>query len=169
MLRWPVLALVAVASGAYAQTVYPPADVGTLQEQISSMAATIPVPASTVPPAEVIGGAAGATMTFRRGDAIQPRITRAVVGTTSTGGTLSVTWAALPTVPIVIPVPFVASGAGQAPLCMPVTGTVTTTGATVKCFTSQSVTVSLLGAVVAPLTTAASGVQVQVFAVPTTS
>lgn len=42
------------------------------------------------------------------------------------------------------------------------------TGATVRCFTSQSVTVSILGAVVAPLTTAATGVQVQVFAVPTT-
>lgn len=154
------------AQVAYAQTTYPP---GATSADIAAMQAQIPVPASTVPPAETVGGAAGATMTFRRGDAVQPRITRAVVGTTATGGNLTVTWDALSSVPIVIPVPFVASGALQAPVCMPVSGTVTTTGATVRCFTTQSVTVSILGSVVAPVTTAAAGVQVQVFAVPTTN
>jgi hypothetical protein len=43
---------------------------------------------------------------------------------------------------------------------------VTVTGATVKCFTTQSVTVSLLGAVVAPITTAAAGVTFDVLALP---
>lgn len=172
MRYWLLSALAAgvlVQSGAFAQVTYPPADTAAISDQIATMQAAIPVPASSVPPAETVGGAPGATMTFRRGDAVQPRITRAVIGTTAAGGTVAVTWDALPSVPIVVPIPFVASGAVQAPMCFPVAGSVTTTGATVKCFTSQSVTVSILGAVVAPITTAAAGVQVQVFAVPTTN
>ena len=47
-------------------------------------------------------------------------------------------------------------------------GAVTVNGATVKCYTTQSVTVAILGAVAAPITTAASGLTVQVFAIPTT-
>lgn len=134
--------------------------------EVASVDAKIPVPSSTVPPVEVIGGAVGSQMVFRRADDIQPRITRGAPCTTVAGGTCSVTWPAMSAVPLVIPVPTIAGAAAQAPLCFPVTGTITTTGATVKCFTSQSVTVSLLGAVVAPITTAAAGVPVQVFAVP---
>lgn len=171
MPRFAALIMLAAVAGqtAYAQVEYPPVDTSVITQQITTMQAAIPVPASTVPATETVAGAAGATMTFRRGDAVQPRITRAVVGTTNASGLVVVTWESLPSTPIVVPVPFVASGAGQAPLCMPVSGSVTVTGATIKCFTSQSVTVSLLGAVVAPVTTAAAGVQVQVFAVPTTS
>jgi hypothetical protein len=134
--------------------------------EVAAVAAAVPVPSSTVPPAEVIGGAVGSQMVFRRADDVQPRITRAAPCTTVAAGTCSVTWPVMPAVPLVIPVPTIASTAAQAPLCFPVTGSITTTGATIKCFTSQSVTVSLLGAVVAPITTAAAGVPVQVFAVP---
>ena len=153
---------------AIAATIPAPVDTSSLatKADVATVQAKIPVPATAVPLPEVVGGAAGSQMVFRRADDIQPRITRASPCTTATGGTCTVTWPAMPSTPLVIPVPTIASAAGQAPLCFPVTGTITTTGATIKCFTTQSVTVSLLGAVVAPLTTAAAGVPVQVFAVP---
>jgi len=135
---------------------------------ITSLQAQIPTPSSSVPIAEIPGGAAGTGNTFRRGDAVQPRITRAVTCTTASNGQCAADWSSNPlsAVPNVLPIPTIASGAGQGTICWPVTGTVTTTGATIRCLTSQSVTISVLGAVVAPLTTAASGVTVQVFAIP---
>jgi len=179
--------LLAIAVPAHAQLINPPvvkagnvdlssyatkAEVQTAttglasQSALDAVAAAIPAPASTVPGMEVVGGAAGSTMTFRRGDAVQPRITRTVTFTTTSGGTASVTWVAMPSVPLVFPFANIASGATQGSLCYPVSGTITTTGATIKCFTTQSVTVSILGAVVAPITTAAAGVTGQVLAIP---
>ncbi|WP_179507316.1 hypothetical protein [Sphingomonas melonis] len=123
-------------------------------------------PDPSVPPMETVGGAAGSGMACRLANAVQPRISRTVTGTTVTGGTGTVSWPAMPSVPKLTVTPYVASSAAQAPMCFPVTGSVTTTGATIKCFTSQSVTVSLLGAVVAPITTAAAGVTFDVLALP---
>ena len=42
-------------------------------QRIADIENKIPVPADTVPPTEMVGGAAGATNTFRRGDAAAPR------------------------------------------------------------------------------------------------
>lgn len=136
--------------------------------EVAAVAVSVPVPSTSVPPSEIIGGALGTQMVFRRADDVQPRITRGAPCTTVAGGTCAVTWAPMPAAPLVVPVPTVGAGATQAPSCFPVTGSITTTGATIKCFTSQSVTVALLGAVVAPVTTAAAGVPVQVFAIPYT-
>lgn len=123
-------------------------------------------PSATIPPMETIGGSAGSGDACRLANAVQPRISRTVQGVTASGGTGSVTWPAMPSPPRVTVTPYVASSAVQAPMCFPVAGTVTITGATIKCFTSQSVTVSILGAVVAPVTTAAAGVQFDVLALP---
>lgn len=123
-------------------------------------------PDQSVPPMETVGGSPGSGAACRLANAVQPRITRVAVGTTVTGGTVSVTWPAMIAVPSVFPIPRIASGASQVPICASVTGTTTTTGTTVKCFTTQSVTVSILGAVVAPITTAAAGVTVDILAIP---
>lgn len=120
-----------------------------------------------VPGMEVVGGSAGTnTGQCRPINAVQPRITRSVAFTTGAGGTVAVTWADMGAAPLVFVVPNVASGATQAPVCYPVAGTITSTGATVKCYTTQSVTVSILGSVIAPVTTAGAGVTGQILAIP---
>jgi hypothetical protein len=129
-------------------------------------ASTACQPSATLPPMETVGGAAGSGDACRLANAIQPRITRVAVGTTVTGGTVSVTWPAMTAVPSVFPIPRIASSATQVPICASVSGSTTTTGTTVKCFTTQSVTVSILGAVVAPITTTAAGVTVDILAIP---
>lgn len=123
-------------------------------------------PGASVPPMETVGGSAGSGDACRLANAVQPRISRTVSGVTVSGGTGTVSWPAMTAVPKLTVTPYVASNAAQAPSCFPVTGSVSTTGATIKCFTSQSVTVSLLGAVVAPVTTAAAGVTFDVLALP---
>lgn len=133
----------------------------------TAAAAAACVPNAGVPPMEVVGGSTGSGNACRLANAIQPRISRTVSGTTAATGLGAVTWPAMPSVPRLTVQPYVTStSAANAPLCFPVTGTVTTTGATIKCFSTQSVTVSLLGAVVAPITTAAAGITFDVLALP---
>jgi hypothetical protein len=132
------------------------------QTAAAAAQAAIPVPASTTPGMEMVGGAAGTTNTFRRGDAIQPRISRTVSGTTSAAGTAAVTWQAMGSVPKLVVTPYVTSTETQVPTCYPVTGTVTTTGATIKCFRTQT----LLGLGLIPFTVAPAGVQFDVLALP---
>jgi len=61
--------------------------------RIADIENKIPVAADTVPPTEMPGGAPGATMTFRRGDAANPRITRSGIFTVSgTTGLIGGTW-----------------------------------------------------------------------------
>lgn len=139
----------------------------TAAQQAAAAAALACQPSATIPPMEIVGGSAGSGDACRLANAVQPRISRTVSGTTVTGGTGAVTWPAMSSVPRLTVTPYVASSAVQAPMCFPVAGSVTTTGATIKCFTSQSVTVSILGAVVAPITTAAAGVTFDVLALPT--
>ena len=169
-----------VASPVAAQVSYPPlaVDPATLASKTDVQAAQSAASAAqsaamnacqpdpSVPPMETVGGSAGSGAACRLANAIQPRISRTVTGVTVTGGNGTVSWPAMTAVPKLTVTPYVASNAAQAPSCFPVTGTVTVTGATIKCFTSQSVTVSLLGAVVAPVTTAAAGVTFDVLALP---
>jgi hypothetical protein len=124
--------------------------------------AAIPVPATTIPTMEAIGGAAGSTNTFRRGDAVQPRISRTVSGVTLATGLGAVAWATMQSVPKLTVTPYVTSTETQVPTCYPVIGTVTTTGATIKCFKTQT----LLGLGLIPFTVAPAGVQFDVLALP---
>jgi len=136
-------------------------------QQAADAAAAACQPSATIPPMETVGGAAGSGDACRLANAVQPRISRTVQGVTATGGTGAVAWPAMPSPPRLTVTPYVTStSAASAPLCFPVAGTVTVTGATIKCFTTQSVTVSILGAVVAPITTAAAGVTFDVLALP---
>jgi hypothetical protein len=120
-----------------------------------------------IPTMETVGGDPGTNIgQCRPVNSVQPRISRTVSFTTGATGTIAVTWPAMTALPLVFPIPNVANAATQGALCYPVAGTITTTGATIKCYTTQSVTVSLLGAVVAPITTAGAGVTGQVLAIP---
>lgn len=180
MIRLVIVALALCSPVASrAQVVSPPAlDTSALPSKADVVAATNAAnaaqtaaaakcaPAAVVPPSETVGGAAGSGTQCRLANSVQPRITRTVAFTTVAGGTVSVTWADMGAVPLVFPMPNIASSAAQGPMCFPVTGTITSTGATIKCFTTQSVTVSVLGAVVAPITTAGAGVTGQVLAIP---
>lgn len=162
-----LIALLA-ATPAAAQIAYPP---GVTQPQLDAVAATIPTPASTVPPAETVSGAAGSGATFRRGDAVQPRITRATNCTLASGGTCSVTWeAALPIAPSIVTMP-VNPSAAQAIMCN-TTATPTTTAAAIKCWIVQTTTLSLAivtaGLSLAPATPAPAGTVVQIIALPPT-
>jgi hypothetical protein len=140
--------------------------VQTAAQAAVAAAAAKCAPMAAVPPPEAIGGAAGSGTNCRLANSVQPRISRTVAFTTNSGGTAAVTWTDMGTAPLVFAVPNVASGAAQGPICYPVAGTITSVGATIKCFTTQSVSVSILGAVVAPLTTAGAGVTGQVLAIP---
>lgn len=139
----------------------------SLAASIAAVAATVPVPRSTVPLMDTIGGAAGTAGTYLPGNTQQQRITRTFVGVTNATGIITATWAAMPVAPnsVVAFADTTASATMPTP-CAPIAGTVTTTGAQVKCWTAQTVTVSLLGATVAPFTTTASGVTVRITAVP---
>lgn len=133
---------------------------------VQALQAQIPVPADTMPPAEQVGGAPGSTYTFRRGDAVQPRITRMATVSTASDGTWTVTWAAaLAQVPGVLPIA-VNPTAAQAIVCN--TTTRTTTGATGRCW--QAMAPALISITVAtnPLPAVGAGVSVQVFAIPPT-
>jgi len=133
---------------------------------LAQVQAIIPQPANVVPPSESSTASTGAQwMRYALEDHVHSRITRAVQCTTVTGGTCTVTWAAMPSVPIVLPFSLVASSATQPIPCHPVVGTITMTGATIKCFQPQSI----LGLGLLPFTTGAAGVSVQIFAIPQSS
>ncbi|WCT73913.1 hypothetical protein PQ455_01380 [Sphingomonas naphthae] len=124
--------------------------------------APIPQPSSSAPPMEMIGGAVGNSLVYRRADDVQPRISRTVSGVTGAAGTAIVTWAALPSVGKLTVTPYVSSTETKPPRCYPVIGTVTTTGATIKCFVDKS----LLALGVLPSEAAGAGVQFDVLALP---
>ncbi|MET0375796.1 MAG: hypothetical protein ABW128_16255 [Rhizorhabdus sp.] len=172
-----VLAVFAWAVPAVAQVTYPPgvdtdaraAATSAIQaaQAAQDAAASKCTATPAIPTMETVGGDPGTNIgQCRPVNSVQPRITRSVAFTTGSAGTVVVTWPVMNAAPLVFPIPNVTNAAAQGSLCYPVTGTITTTGATIKCYTTQSVTVSLLGAVVAPLTTAGAGVTGQVLAIP---
>ncbi|KTR81593.1 hypothetical protein NS277_16440 [Novosphingobium barchaimii] len=172
MIRLTFLAVAFIATPASGQVVSAPpvasipANVAT-KGDVAAVQAQIPQPSDSVPVAYMAtSGQVGTSPRYRRPDDQAPRISRTVSGTTTTGGSGAVTWPAMPSIPKLTVTPYVTSNAVQAPICLPVTGTVTTTGATIKCWSTQTITVSVLGPVVAPITAAAAGVQFDVLALP---
>lgn len=131
--------------------------------------AAIPTPASATPPSEMIGGQTGSQVRYAREDHTHPRITRAGIVTTDSTGSWSVTWAtALPSAPAVLPVPINATA--QPVVCN--VATRTTTSATGRCWLARTLpaTLSLLSALVSYdiFGSAATGISVQVLAIPST-
>lgn len=170
MIRLALSVMVLLPASAAGQVIIAPAPIPSnvaTKSDIAAIQAQIPQPSDSIPVADMAtAGLVGSSPRYRRPDDQAPRISRTVSGSTTTGGTGAVSWPAMSSVPKLTVTPYVAAGAIQAPVCVPVTGSVTTTGATIRCWTTQTVTVSLLGAVVAPLTTAAAGVQFDVLALP---
>lgn len=132
----------------------------------SSAAASACTPMASVPPPEVVGGSAGTGKGCRLATSVQPRITRVGPFSTGSDGTATVTWTDMGAAPALLPIPNVAAGAAMPPACYPITGSVTSTGGRIKCFVSQTITISILGATAAPITTAGSGVTGSFLAIP---
>lgn len=170
-MRWiVVIAALCWAAPAVAQDTYPPLPIApsavATKAELATLAAQVPVPADTVPPAEMLGGSAGTAPTFRRGDAAPPRITRAAAVSTASDGTWSVTWAVpLTAVPAVLPIA-VNPSATQAIVCNATTRT--TTGATGRCWQAMAPAVISITVATNPLPAVGAGVSVQVFAIPPT-
>jgi hypothetical protein len=154
------LLLSSVASPALAQEV---STSGPTRAELDALAAQIPQPSSSVPSADMAtAGQLGSSARYRRVDDQAPRISRTVSGTTDATGSGAVSWPAMPSAPKLTVTPYVSSTETLPPACYPVLGTVTTTGATIRCYKSQS----LLGLGVLPFTVAPSGVQFDVLALP---
>lgn len=163
-----------------AQNFYPPAqavDISNLATNaaLASVTATATAaqtaaasacqPMATVPPMEAVGGSPGSGTNCRLANSVQPRITRVVPFITGAGGTVAVTWADMGAVPGVMPVGYATSTATAFPKCAPVIGTITSTGATIKC-TMPFVTVGVLGTSTSIIDTPTSGISGTVFAIP---
>jgi len=137
--------------------------------QVAAIQAAVPVPADSVPPTEMVGGAAGSAPTFRRGDAANPRITRAGMVTTDASGGWSITWsAATAAIPVVLPIPVNATA--QPIICNVITRS--TTGATGRCWLARQLPAALiaLSALISydVFAASASTISVQVLAIPPT-
>lgn len=148
-----------------------PVDLSTLatKADIEAVQAAQPQPASATPPSEVVGGQMGSQVRYAREDHTHPRITRAAVVTTDSTGAWSVTWAAaVSTPPVVLPVPVNAS---TQPIVCNVT-TRTTTSASGRCWLARTLpaTLTLLTNLISfdIFGGAATGIQVQVLAIPVT-
>lgn len=128
----------------------------------ASALAALCTPAATIPPMEVVGGSAGSGNTCRLANAVQPRISRTVPFTTGAAGTATVAWADMGAIPLLNVQENVTASATNVPKCYPVIGTITATGATIKCYLTQSI----LGLGLVPFVAASSGVVGQVIAIP---
>ena len=144
-----------------------------MSQSIASVAATIPAPASSTPPSETVGGAVGSTNTFRRGDAIQPRITRSNTIVLDATGAGTFDWTpqgalATPVQPVISPI---YSGA-SAPTCTATS--VTATSVSVKCLfgnpvfltVGQLTTAGATGMSLNPFVSPAAGISVAIVALP---
>ncbi len=158
-------------AGAVAQIINPPSlsvdlsNVATKAE-LTAVQAAMPVAGTQISPSEVVGGSVTGAGVYAPIMHSHPRITRAGSCTTGAAGTCTITWGTPLTVaPNVVLEPI---NSGSQPVECNSTSAPTTTSVSIKCWTAQSVTVSLLGAVVAPFVTTPSGITVQATAIPPT-
>jgi len=157
-----LLLAIACSTPALGQTVSPLTRPAT-QNDIAAIQAQIPQPSDAVPmPDMATAGAIGSSPRYRRPDDQAPRISRTVSGTTGTAGTAAVTWAAMPSVPKLTVTPYVGSAETLPARCYPVVGTITTTGATIKCYRDRA----LLALLQLPAEVAPAGIQFDVLVLP---
>jgi len=156
------LAALALATPAQAQLITSLEKPATTAD-VAAVQAQIPLPSESPPtPDMATAGSLGSSPRYRRPDDQAPRISRTVSGVTGAAGTAALTWPAMPGVPKLTVTPYVSSADTQVPTCFPVVGTITTTGATIKCFRTQSI----LGLGLVPFVVAPAGVQFDVLALP---
>ncbi|SFU37161.1 MULTISPECIES: hypothetical protein [unclassified Methylobacterium] len=141
------------------------------QGALSAVQAQIPQPATAAPPMEQPGGAPGSALTFRRGDAVQPRITRSKTVTLDASGTATFDWTAQGALsaPVQVVLGPVYAGTGI-PKCW-ITAS-SATAASIKCVIEQGGNLTL-SALTAAATlglnlnaTSASGMQVGIVVLP---
>lgn len=155
-----LMALLIVPKPSYAQ--YPTLSTIT-QASLDTLAASIPQPSNATPNMESLTGSAGSVSNKYLMEGWTPkRISRSVSGTSDASGIVTLTWAALPTVPKLDVTPYVTSTETAPPSCYPVLTTITTTGGTVRCYIDQSI----LGLGLMPKKPAAAGVYVDVLVLP---
>ncbi|WP_416463944.1 hypothetical protein [Sphingomonas sp. VDB2] len=149
-----------IPSLAVAQVIYPP---GASASELAAIQASIPKPSDAVPSADMsTAGSLGSSPRYRRPDDQAPRISRTVSGTTLATGSAALAWPAMPSVPKLTVTSYVGASDTAIWDCKPVTGTVTTTGATIKCFQDQTI----LGLGLLPRKVAGAGVTFDVLALP---
>lgn len=135
--------------------------------------AAIPQPASIAPPSETVAGAAGTAATYRRGDAVQPRITRSATITLDASGAGTFDWTsqgalAAPVQPVITPI----YAGASAPTCAATA--VTATSVSVKCLfgnplfltLGQLTTAGVNGMSLNPFASPAAGISVAIVALP---
>jgi len=161
--------LAPVAAAQQVSPLNPPATSADLQ----ALQSLIPIPADTPPPTEMPGGTAGSTMTFRRGDSANNRISRSAQFTVGAngailcGGSATCSWATpLPAGAASYPIFFTAIGATGAPGVKCKVTSTTNTGFTGAVCVQSVASISILGASVEVV--AASGTQIFALSLPAT-
>ena len=156
----------AVAAWA-AQQPYPDLSGFATSSQVQAIQNQIPQPAASVPPAETVGGASGAASTYRRSDAVQPRITRSTTVTLDASGTATFDWTsqgALST-PVQLILTPIYTGT-SVPICYATA--VSATSGSIKCMmvSTANLTLALVTAGLNLFGASASGMQVGIVALP---
>lgn len=127
----------------------------------------LPQPAGAVPPPEVVGGAPGSALTYRRSDAVQPRITRSTTLTLDVNGTATFDWTAQGALngPVQVALTPVYTGA-SVPTCYATA--VSTTAVSIKCMlmSTSNITLALVTAGLNLFGGSAAGMSVGVIALP---
>lgn len=141
----------------------------TLNQAKADMDARTCAPGTTAPQADAVTASAGAATTCLRSDARLPRTSRAAVAITNAAGVWSITWQKpLPEPPMTLPVPL--NNGTQPVICNATTST--ELGATGRCWLARPLPATLLSlsALLSfdPMAGPASGLQVQVLAIPLT-
>jgi hypothetical protein len=156
----------AVAAWA-AQQPYPDVSQFATSSQVQAIQNQIPLPAASVPPPEVVGGSIGAASTYRRGDAVQPRITRSTTVTLDVTGTATFDWTAQGA--LVTPVQLILTPiytGTSVPICYATA--VSATAGSIKCMmvSTANLTLALVTAGLNLFGASASGMQVGIVALP---
>lgn len=151
-----------------AQQPYPDVSGFATSSQIQAIQNQIPQPAASVPPPEVIGGSSGATATYRRGDAVQPRITRSSTLTLDSTGSATFDWTAQGALatPVQVIISPVNTSTTAIPICYATA--VSATAASIKCtmVNTANITLALVTAGLNMFGASASGMQAGIVALP---
>lgn len=125
---------------------------------VSAAVAAAPQPCATVPAPDTLTGTVGSGC-YAPGNAARPTAVQRAVVTTDATGAWSLTWAKSFAVAPALSLKPIMSGTTKGDCGV---SSSTATGATGTCWTYQTTVVTLLGASVSPIATAAAGVQVMV-------
>lgn len=110
------------------------------QAKADAAQAALPQPSNVVGQGEMVGGAPGSAMTYKRGDWIPPRRSRTGSCVLPTSGVCTVPWSSafgVGEVPVMLGDPVATNASALQPISCNITGAPTTTGVPVKCWQAQ--------------------------------